>query len=562
MKKIGIAICAVVLLLLVVAFVVKGRNGSDNGDVRTAKLERGPLVSKVIETGSLEAIRTVEVKSRVSGRVAELLVDEGDLVDAGQLVAVIDPLETQFRVEQDRARKRSAQAQLDRLDVEISQRKLTTKTQLERANSRVEQLKLELDAQPTLTRVDIESAETTYNNAVRSRDLLEKVTHPNQRTSLNSQKLEAESNCDNAQSEYDRSVTLLELGYISQRAFDNAENQHNLANARLQTVEDQIARLDSEQELELGQATETVRQAKAGLDRALTNAFRDATKRQEYERALADYQDAETSLLDVQVLQASRVQQVAAIEQIDNALNDSLRELGETEIRSPISGIVANRLIQVGELVASLSSFSSGTTILRIEARSKMIVRLEVNEIDVAKLRVGTAADIEIDAMLDVKFSGTVTKIAPSDIRAGAQPGAGGGGAVVKYEVEVELNGVKDDLKSGMSAKCTMTVLDMDDVLTLPRQYVGKDDDGTYFVMLPVTDKKDRKAKPKRVEITVGESSATRWQIIDGIEEGDEVQMPEFSGPKRKGMMQFGDDDDDDSDSGDSGSSGGGDERS
>ena len=550
MKKIGIAIGIVVVLLLVVTLVIKGRGGNENGDVRTATLKRGSLVSKVIETGSLEAIRTVEIKSRVSGRVAELFVDEGDVVEAGQLVAVIDPRETQFRVEQDKARKRSAQAQLDRLDVEISQRKLTTKTQLERAKSRVEQMKLELEAQPILTRVEIDSAETTYNNAVRSRELLEKVTHPNQRTSLNSQGLEAESNRDNALSEYDRSVYLLSLGYISQRQLENAENQLNLANARLQTVEDRIARLDSEQELELGQATETVRQTQAGLDRALTNAFRDTVKRQEYERGLADLQDAETSLLDVQVLQASRVQQVAAIEQIDNALNDSLRLLGETEIRSPISGIVSNRMIQLGELVASLSSFSSGTTILRIEDRSTMIVRLEVNEIDVAKLRVGTAAEIEIDAMLNVEFSGTVTKIAPSDVRAGAQPGQAGAGAVVKYEVEVELDATQERIKTGMSAKCTMTVLDMDDVLTLPRQYVGKDEDGTYFVMLPVADKKDRKAKPERVEITVGESSATRWQIIAGIDEGAEVQMPKFSGPERKSMIQFGNDDDEDEDGG------------
>lgn len=544
MKKIGIGFGAVVVLLLVVMLVVKSRNGSDNDGVRTVKLERGSLVSKVVETGSLEPITTVEIKSRVSGRVAKLLVDEGDVVEAGQLVAVIDPLETQFRVEQDKARKRSAEAQLDRLDVEISQRKLTTKTQLERARSRVDQMKLELDAQPILTRAEIESAETTYNNAVRSRDILAKVTHPNQRTSLNSQMLEAKSICDNTEAEYDRSVTLLDLGYISQRTFDNAKNQYNLAMARLQSVEDQVDRIDSEQELEFGNAEATVRQSKAGLDKALTNAFRDATKRQEYERGLADLQDAETSLMDVQVLAASRAQQVAAIEQIDNALNDSLRQLGETDIRSPISGIVANRMIQEGELVASLSSFSSGTTILRIEDRSTMIVKLEVNEIDVAKLRIGTAADIEIDAMLGIKFSGTIIKIAPSDIRAAAQQGQGAAGAVVKYEVEVELEATQAAIKTGMSAKCTMTVLDLDDVLTLPRQYVGQDDDGTYFVMLPVADKKDREAKPERVEITVGESSATRWQIIDGIEEGVEVQMPKFSGPDRKGMIQFGRDDD------------------
>jgi HlyD family secretion protein len=544
MKKIGIVIVAIVLLLVVVMIVARGRSGNGaNAASTTETVKKGRLLSQVIETGSLDAVKTVEVKSKVSGRVARLLVDEGDAVAEGQLIAVIDPEETELRVAQDRSRLKGAQAALAQIDVQIRQRKVTSKTELDRAASRVETLKLELDAQPSLTRAEIASAETAYNNAVKTRDLLTRVTQPNQRASLLNQVLEAESNLQNAIAEEERSRNLLAKGYISQRAYESAKNQLDLATARVTPLKSQMGRLDSEQALERDQAEEAVKQAKAGLDRALANAFRDATKRKEYEQAITSKLDAEAALLDVQSLESSKMQQQANIQQIEDTLNDSLRLLRETEIRSPIAGVVTRRLVQVGELVASLSSFSSGTPIVRVEDRSKMLVKLQINEIDVAKLRLNMVAKIAVDAFPDREFTGRVTKIAPTDLATGAAPQAGGGSAVVKYEVEVAMEGVAPELKSGMSAKCTMIVLDRANVLVLPRQYVGKEKDGTYFVMLPPKDKKDKNAKPTKVKIEIGDTSATSIEITSGVKEGEVVQKPDYAGPTRKGMMQFGPDD-------------------
>lgn len=544
MKKIGIGIVAIVVLLVVVMIVARGRSGNGaNAASTTETVKRGRLLSQVIETGSLDAVKTVEVKSKVSGRVARLLVDEGDAVAEGQLIAVIDPEETELRVSQDRSRLKGAQAALAQIEVQIKQRKVTSKTELDRAASRVETLKLELDAQPSLTRAEIASAETAYNNAVKTRDLLTRVTQPNQRASLLNQVLEAESNLQNAIAEEERSRNLLAKGYISQRAYESAKNQLDLATARVTPLKSQMGRLDSEQALERDQAEEAVKQAKAGLDRALANAFRDATKRKEYEQAITSKLDAEAALLDVQSLESSKMQQQANIQQIEDTLNDSLRLLRETEIRSPIAGVVTRRLVQVGELVASLSSFSSGTPIVRVEDRSRMLVKLQINEIDVAKLRLNMVAKIAVDAFPDREFTGRVTKIAPTDLATGAAPQAGGGSAVVKYEVEVAMEGVAPELKSGMSAKCTMIVLDRANVLVLPRQYVGREKDGTYFVMLPPKDKKDKDAKPTKVKVEIGDTSATSIEITSGVKEGEVVQKPDYSGPTRKGMMEFGPDD-------------------
>ncbi len=538
MKKIGIGILAVVVLIVIALVASRGRGDNANAAVLTETVKIGDLLSQVVETGSLDAVKTVEVKSKVSGRVAELHVDEGDVVKAGELIAVIDPEETQLRVSQERARLKAAQAQLDQIDVQIRQRKVTSKTNLERATSTVEQLKLELDAQPTITRTEVNTAEAAYNNAVNARDLLTKITQPNQRLSLQNQLTEAKSNLQNAIAEEERSKRLLEKGYISQRAYESARNQLDLAKARLSTVQGQVDRLDSEQSIERGQAEENVRNAKAGLDRALATTFRDVTKREEYKQALASKLDAEAALLDVQSLEAGRVQQIANISQIEDSLNDSLRLLRETEIRSPIDGIVTKRLVQEGELVASLSSFSSGTPIVRVEDRSKMIVKLEINEIDVAKLRVTMQTKVQVDAFPEKTFSGTVTKISPTDVSASA-PAAGSTSAVVKYEVEVEMNEASDELKSGMSAKCTMTVLDKKNVLVLPRQFVGRDADGSYFVMVAPKDKKDKKAKSTKTKVTVGDASARSFEIISGVKEGTVVEKPDYTGPSRKGMMEF-----------------------
>ena len=57
----------------------------------TAFVERGNLIDKLAETGSIELVRTVEIKSTISGRIRELLVEAGDLVEEGELLALIEP---------------------------------------------------------------------------------------------------------------------------------------------------------------------------------------------------------------------------------------------------------------------------------------------------------------------------------------------------------------------------------------------------------------------------------------------------------------------------------------
>ena len=96
------------------------------------EVTKGDVAVSIIETGTVDAVRTVEIKPQVTGRLAELFVDEGSMVVAGQLLAVIDPQETQLRVEQGRAQLMGAQSVVERSSLEIDQRRKTAKAALAR----------------------------------------------------------------------------------------------------------------------------------------------------------------------------------------------------------------------------------------------------------------------------------------------------------------------------------------------------------------------------------------------------------------------------------------------
>lgn len=505
----------------------------------TATVTRADLVVTVVETGNVDAVTAVEVKSRVAGRVARLLVEEGDEVRAGQLIAVIDPQETELRVRQDEAQLKGAMSGVKRTEIEIRQRKVTAQEGVRRAKARVAQVEKELDAQPKLSEAAVRAARNARDLAQRSLDQLTSVTQPNERVATESEFRQARANLDAAQTERDRRQELLRLGYISKRDLEEAIVQYEVAKGRYDNAKQRLDHLAEQQAIERDQAEQRLRQAQAELDRAMANRILDATKRDEYTSALAELRQAQQAMRDVDALAQTKAQGEATVEQISRVLDDSRRLLGETEIRAPISGIVSAKYVQLGELVASLSSFSSGTPIVRIEDRTRMMVKLEVNEIDVARLKVGMPARIVVDAIPDRTLSGKVRKIAPTSMNFQSQAQSAqttNPDAVVKYEVEVAIEDRQEALRSGMSAKCTMETLRRNRVLTLPVEFVRQEGEQWFVELLPA----DGKGSPRKTMVQVGAFTGSLVEIVSGVPEGAKVMRPKFTGPQRRTMIQMG----------------------
>jgi HlyD family secretion protein len=91
-----------------------------------------------------------------------------------------------------------------------------------------------------------------------------------------------------------------------------------------------------------------------------------------------------------------------------------------------------------------------------------------------------------------------------------------------------------------MSAKCKMVVVNHPNVLRVPVDYVGKKDDERFVMLAP--DKKNPKSKATRVVVKVGDSTGAYTEILSGVKEGQKLVKPDYTGPDRKGVMQFGPD--------------------
>jgi len=142
---------------------------------RTARVERGELLSTISATGTLNAVTTVQVGTQVSGTIAQLLVDFNSPVKKGMLIARIDPASFEARARQAAAELESAGATV------LNQRAGVNRAEADLANARANQIreevalrdaKIKLDSRLRLfqeggiSQEERDSSQATYDSAV------------------------------------------------------------------------------------------------------------------------------------------------------------------------------------------------------------------------------------------------------------------------------------------------------------------------------------------------------------------------------------------------------------
>jgi HlyD family secretion protein len=169
--------------------------------------------------------------------------------------------------------------------------------------------------------------------------------------------------------------------------------------------------------------------------------------KKELDDAWDKYRKAVIWLERESALENARAQLAQATNDYDSLHDESLSEktagvraaLANAEVRAPFSGTITNLDMKVGEFAAS------ATPVLTIADLSKWIVKTtDLTEIDVVSIREGQPVTLTLDAMPDVKFSGTVLSI--------AQNYSEKQGDVV-YEVTVLLADKNPAMRWGMTAQ-------------------------------------------------------------------------------------------------------------
>jgi HlyD family secretion protein len=114
----------VIVLLIAGGLIAATRGGTKIDPSKLQKVEKGDLAKSVVATGKVTPITKVEVKSKASGIVKKLLVDAGDKVRKGQLLAQLDKEEIEAQVEQSRAGAQAAEASLTSAEADYERAKV------------------------------------------------------------------------------------------------------------------------------------------------------------------------------------------------------------------------------------------------------------------------------------------------------------------------------------------------------------------------------------------------------------------------------------------------------
>lgn len=181
------------------------------------------------------------------------------------------------------------------------------------------------------------------------------------------------------------------------------------------------------------------------------------------------------------------------------AYNLAKLELDYTSIRAPISGVVAERMIKVGNMVLP------NQAIFRITGLDPLIAALHVPERQMGKLRVGHSAKLRVDALQDDEFPGRVERISPV-----VDPSTG----TVKVTIEVHDKSRK--LKPGMFARVNIIYDVHSNSMLVPKDaIIAEDKQSCVFVV--------RDSIAYRQFVETGYINTTHIEVLKGLATSDTV---------------------------------------
>ena len=268
---------------------------------------------------------------------------------------------------------------------------------------------------------------------------------------------------------------------------------------------DLIARLDQKDE------RAAVSQAQADFDIAtaeLKKAEREYQRTKElFSKDLISEEERDGIELNLAVAKGKLVQATTALDRAKERLSESV-------VTAPINGIILQKYVEKGQIIASgISTVSGGTPIVDIADMSSVYIQAGVDEIDIGKIKAGQQAIVTADAYPGIKFEGFITRIAPE---AKIEQN------VTLFDVIVKVKNQDGKLKSGMNTSIEITIVKKDSVLYVPSITVQSPENSqaginTGIVML----KTGNRYEPK--EIKIGLDNFQETEILSGLKENDIV---------------------------------------
>lgn len=218
-----------------------------------------------------------------------------------------------------------------------------------------------------------------------------------------------------------------------------------------------------------------------------------------YEKTKSDL-DRYTKLLKEKSVNEVQFEQAKlAFANAENQLIIAKRQFSDTKIKSPISGVVTTKMVEVGTYL------NVANPVVNIVDISSLKIKVNVPESDVFKIKVGDIAELETDVYPNVKFSGKISNINAK------------GDEAHTFLVEINIpNNTKNELKAGMFLRARFNSMKKENALTIPRiALVGGMREPKVYVV--------DNGKAKLRNITIGAESSGKIEVLQGINQGEQV---------------------------------------
>jgi HlyD family secretion protein len=216
-------------------------------------------------------------------------------------------------------------------------------------------------------------------------------------------------------------------------------------------------------------AQANVMQARANLQQAQSTFSRDSAVRATNVQLISTevFEQAQTALA---VAKANLDASQRAVDQARASLRNTQDQLSKTTIISPLSGQVTRLAVKLGE-VAVPGTYSRQTGLLMTVSDMSVIeARVDVDETDVVRVKLGDSAQVSIDAFPDTTFAGHVTRIGNSSTTSGTASTSGLQTAqqAVDFEVRVTLDHPPRGLRPDLSATANIITDTRKNALSVP----------------------------------------------------------------------------------------------
>lgn len=475
--------------------------------VEIVKAMRDEIRSEFKLSGTIEAESRVNIIPKISGRIISLAVSEGDRVEKGDTLAVVEHEELDLAVQQ-------AQATLEAAETGYLQAKQLAKV---RVLSQVAQAKAQLDAvEASLQQVkelaeirtvtQIEQAKAGLKSLEANLEKIKTGARDEDRRQAKAALNQAEANLANAKNNYSRSEHLFKNGAISQQSLDNSQTQLDVVMAQYNIASEQLQLIENgsrEEDILAMQAQ--VEQARAALKLAELQA---QTKTWEKDIAFAASQvdAAKAGLMTAQALQNAKSWEAEIItadtakKQASIALKLAQKKRKDATIMAPIDGIVSQRHLDLGGMAVPTAP------LFEIVDTDRVNAKVDVIESQLSQISLNQPTVIVVEG-INTPITGAISYISPT-----LQP------MQRTASVEISIDNAEGLLKPGMFAKVNIPVKIQTDAILVPR--VSLIEDGTtkkqnVFVV--------ESGVSQRKPVEVGLAQDGLVEIVNGLDEGESV---------------------------------------